>query len=41
MNNSRTIKSLASRDETDFELKFNFDYRTFQFVPIGGKDDRV
>ena len=33
MNNSRTIKSLASRDETDFELAFEFDYKTFQFKP--------
>lgn len=31
--NTRVIKSLASRDETDFELAFEFDYRTFQFKP--------
>ena len=31
--NTRVIRSLASRDETDFELAFEFDYRTFQFKP--------
>ena len=31
--NIRVIRSLASRDETDFELAFEFDYRTFQFKP--------
>ena len=38
-NNNRTIQSLASRDETDFKMTFSFDYRTFQFVPIGGSND--
>ena len=32
-NNIRVIRSLASRDETDFELAFEFDYKTFQFKP--------
>ena len=32
-NNIRVIRSLASRDETDFEMAFDFDYRTFQFKP--------
>ena len=30
-NNIRVIRSLASRDETDFEMAFDFDYKTFQF----------
>ena len=33
MNNIRVIRSLASRDETDFELAFEFDYTTFRFDP--------
>ena len=33
VNNIRVIRSLASRDETDFELAFDFDYKTFQFRP--------
>ena len=33
INDIRVIKSLASRDETDFELAFDFDYKTFQFRP--------
>ena len=32
-NNIRVIRSLASRDETDFEMAFDFDYKTFQFKP--------
>ena len=34
MNDTRVIRSLASRDETDFEIAFNFDYKTFQFKPL-------
>ena len=34
MNDTRVIRSLASRDETDFEMAFKFDYRTFQFNPL-------
>ena len=34
MNDTRVIRSLASRDETDFEMAFKFDYRTFQFKPL-------
>tara|TARA_Y100000593_G_scaffold30344_1_gene60129 strand:- start:11603 stop:12886 length:1284 start_codon:yes stop_codon:yes gene_type:complete len=34
MNDTRVIRSLASRDETDFEIAFNFDYTTFQFKPL-------
>ena len=34
MNNTRVIRSLASRDETDFEIAFDFDYKTFQFKPL-------
>jgi hypothetical protein len=34
MNNTRVIRSLASRDETDFEMAFDFDYKTFQFKPL-------
>ena len=34
MNDTRVIRSLASRDETDFELAMKFNYHTFQFSPI-------
>ena len=34
MNDTRVIRSLASRDETDFEIAFDFDYKTFQFKPL-------
>jgi len=34
MNDTRVIRSLASRDETDFEMAFKFDYKTFQFKPL-------
>ena len=34
MNDTRVIRSLASRDETDFEMAFKFDYKTFQFNPL-------
>ena len=37
MSNIRVIRSLASRDETDFEQGFNFDYKTFQFKPLERK----
>jgi hypothetical protein len=33
-NNIRVLRSLASRDETDFEMAFDFDYKTFRFKPL-------
>mgnify|MGYP003674028082 FL=1 len=37
MSDTRVIRSLASRDETDFELALKFKYHTFQFSPIKGE----